>query len=172
MWAWSSELCPGGLDSGAEYLNRLLVGDCSTIHAREESRPDDVLLQGVVGAEVSKAVRTHAGVGPGDAHPDGVGLVAGQREERHPAEWRSLEPDVFSSGGRYFDAPQHPPAADDGGQGAVVGVLHPMRRRRSGMRMAGDGRQVLHGEGVLEGRWPEATFDAPERLLDEQLDVH
>ena len=32
--------------------------------------------------------------------------------------------------------------------------------------------QVFHGEGVLEGRWPEATFDAPERLLDEQLDVH
>ena len=121
---------------------------------------------------MSEAVCTHAWVGPGDAHPDGVGLVAGQREESHPAERRSLEPDVFSPGGRHFDAPQHPPTADNGGQGAVIDVLHPMWRGRSGMRMAGGGRQVLHSEGVFEGRWPEATFDAAKRLLDEQLDVH
>ena len=77
-------------------------------------------------------------MGPGDAHPDGVGLVAGEREERHPAERCSFEPDVFSSGGRHFDAPQHPPAADDGGQGAVVGVVDPTRPSGSGAGMARD----------------------------------
>ena len=39
-----------------------------------------------------KAVRTHARVGPGDAHPDDVGLVAGERKERHPDERCGFEP--------------------------------------------------------------------------------
>ena len=107
-----------------------------------------------------------------DAHPDGVGFVAGQREERHLAKWCSLEPNVFSFGCRDLDAPQHPPAAHDGGKGAVVGVVDPMGRCRSRMRMAGDRGQVFDGEGVLEGRWSKATFDAPERLLDQKFDVH
>ena len=119
-----------------------------------------------------EAVCTHAWVRSGDAHPDGVGFMAGKREERHPATWCSLEPNVFPFGRRHFDAPQHPPAANDGGEGAVVGVINPMGWCGSRMRMASNQRQVFHGEGVLEGGWTESTFDAPERLLDEEFDVH
>ena len=35
LWAWSGQLCPGGLERGAEDLYRLLMGDGATIKSRE-----------------------------------------------------------------------------------------------------------------------------------------
>ena len=62
LWAWSGKLSSGGLNRGAEDLDRLLVGEGATIQSGEKKgflgahaaslrrSPDDVLLEGVVRA--------------------------------------------------------------------------------------------------------------------------
>ena len=60
LWARSGKLSSGGLNRGAEDLDRLLVGDGATIQSGEKNlgahgaslrcSADDVLLEGVVRA--------------------------------------------------------------------------------------------------------------------------